>query len=226
MQEMTMQELESATEPGKMESIATAVAGRELPLLTISLLKGVIYQESDPGVWALLLKLQAAVRDAVNVLGLKLMLDEAEGYAFLRSQTDDEDENAACLPRLMARRQLSFHVSLLLALLRKKLAEFDALGGGTRLILSRDEIVDLLRLFLPESTNDVKTTNKIDTHINKIVELGFLRRLKAQSVREDTFEVQRILKAFVDAQWLSEFDQRLVEYKNRYQDEVGDGQDD
>jgi len=33
------------------------------------------------------------------------------------------------LPRLVQRRALSFPVSLLLALLRKKLAEFDA-GGG------------------------------------------------------------------------------------------------
>ena len=41
------------------------------------------------------------------------------------------------LPRLIPRRSLSFHVSLLLALLRKKLAEFDAHGGDTRLMLSR-----------------------------------------------------------------------------------------
>jgi hypothetical protein len=27
------------------------------------------------------------------------------------------------------------------------------------------------------------------------------------------FEVRRILKAFVDAQWLAEFDQRLTEYQ-------------
>ena len=57
------------------------------------------------------------------------MLDEAEGYAFLRARPHEEDDNAEKLPRLVARRPLSFPVSLLLALLRKKLAEFDA-GGG------------------------------------------------------------------------------------------------
>jgi hypothetical protein len=67
------------------------------------------------------------------------MLDEAEGYAFcVPGQDDDEDDSATRpSPRLVARRQLSYPVSLLLALLRKKLAEFDAGGGDTRLILSR-----------------------------------------------------------------------------------------
>ncbi len=53
------------------------------------------------------------------------------------------------LPRLIPRRALSFHVSLLLALLRKKLAEFDAQGGDTRLMLTREQIVEMVRVFLP-----------------------------------------------------------------------------
>ena len=56
-----------------------------LPSLVIPLLKGVLYQESDPALWSTLLELQARVRDYVAVLGLELILDEAEGYAFLRS---------------------------------------------------------------------------------------------------------------------------------------------
>ncbi len=69
------------------------------------------------------------MRDYVAVLGLELVLDEAEGYAFLRSRPGRRRDAAPKLPRLVARRPLSFPVSLLLALLRKKLAEFDA-GGG------------------------------------------------------------------------------------------------
>ena len=96
-----------------------------LPSLVIPLLKGVLYQEGNPALWSALLELQARVRDYVAVLGLELMLDEAEGYAFLRSRPEAEDEPGAGLrpPRLVARRPLSFHVSLILALLRKKLAE-------------------------------------------------------------------------------------------------------
>ena len=182
-----------------------------LSLPLIALFKGVLYQEDDPALWQSLLDLQSRVRDYLGVLGLQLILDEAEGYAYLR-QGQEEDEAApgqAALPRLIARRQLSYPVSLLLALLRKRLAESDAGSGEARLILSREQIADLLRLFLAEGSNEAKLADRIDAHIAKVVELGFLRRLRG---KDEQFEVRRILKAYVDAQWLNEFDQRLRDY--------------
>lgn len=189
------------------------IVSTDLSTLAITLLKGVIYREGDERMWGALLDLQARVRDYVSVLGLELVLDEAEGYAFLRSRPEQaEDDAAPKVPRLIARRPISFPVSLLLALLRKKLAEFDAGGGDTRLVLSREEIIELVRVFLPDSSNEAKLIDQIETHLNKIVELGFLRRLKVSS-GPSPFEVRRILKAFVDAQWLSEFDTRLAAYR-------------
>ncbi len=185
----------------------------DLSTLLVVLLKGVMYHEADERLWSVLLNLQTRVRDYVTVLGLELMLDEAEGYAFLRSRTEPaDDESTVRVPRLIARRPLSFPVSLLLALLRKKLAEFDASGGETRLVLTRDDIVELIRVFLPDSSNEARLVDQIDTHIGKVVDLGFLRRLKSSS-GPLSYEVRRILKAFVDAQWLSEFDTRLSEYR-------------
>lgn len=190
-----------------------AVSSNDLPVLIISLLKGAVYQESDPALWSFLLNLQPRVRDYVAVLGLDLVLDEAEGYAFLRSRPESDDDRGQRLPRLIARRPLSFPVSLLLALLRKKLAEFDASGGDIKLVLTQDEIVELVRVFLAESNNEAKLTDQIEVHVNKIVELGFLRRLKPSTASgngNSVFEVRRILKAFVDAQWLADFDARLA----------------
>jgi hypothetical protein len=181
-------------------------------VLIIHLLKGVLYQESDATLWNGLLQLQPRLRDYVAVMGLELVLDEAEGYAFLRGKADGDSESSARLPRLIARRPLSFPVSLLLALLRKKLAEFDASGGDTRLILSQEQIVELVRVFLPDSSNEAKLVDQIATQTNKIVDLGFLRRLKTTGGPVN-FEVRRILKAFVDAQWLAEFDARLATYQ-------------
>jgi hypothetical protein len=185
-----------------------------LPRVLIGLMRGIVYRESDASIWRDLLALQARVRDYVAVPGLELILDEAEGYAFLRTRPIAEGELE--LPRLVQRRALSFPVSLLLALLRKKLAESDAGGGeggnSSRLILTRDEIVELIRVFLPSGSNEVKLIDQVETHLNKIIELGFVRRLKAPS-GDQAYEVRRILKAFVDAQWLAEFDQRLAGYR-------------
>lgn len=181
---------------------------QQLSTVLIALFKGVVYQDAAPTTWQALLDLHARVRDYTTVLGLDLILDEAEGYAYLRHHTPAEGEPE--LPRLVPRRQLAYPVSLLLALLRKKLAEHDASGGEPRLILSRDQIVDLMRLFLPDSANEVRLVDRIDGDIKRIVELGFLRPLRGQ---EKQYEVRRILKSFVDAQWLSELEQRLAEYR-------------
>lgn len=183
----------------------------DLPAVLIPLLKGVLYREDDVSRWSTLLDLQARVRDYVAILGLELTLDEAEGYAFLRSRAESpEDEGAAKAPRLIARRPLSFPVSLLLALLRKKLAEFDAGGSGTRLIVSRDEVVEMIRVFMPQGSNEARLIDQVDTHINRIADLGFVRRLRGQA---QMIEVQRIVKAFVDGQWLAQFDERLAAYR-------------
>lgn len=184
----------------------------DLSSMVVPLLKGVFYREENQGLWLSLLHLQASVQDYVAVLGLELLLDEAEGYAFLRSRQDVEGEEAATLPRLVARRQLSYPVSLLLALLRKKLAEFDAGDGDTRLILSRDEVMELIRIFLPAGSNEAKLIDQVDATVNKIADLGFVRRLRGQ---EQMIEVRRIIKAFVDAQWLADFDERLAEYRQQ-----------
>ncbi|MDA8264568.1 MAG: DUF4194 domain-containing protein [Actinomycetota bacterium] len=169
-------------------------------------MKGPLYRDTHEKLWGLLLGTRHSVSDYVAVIGLTLVVDEAEGYAYLRSRPDDDGQE---FPRLVARRTLSFHVSLLLALLRKRLAEFDASSAEVRLILSREQIVEMLRLFLPDSTNEARLVDTIDANINRVVELGYLRRLRDEP---DRFEVRRILKAFVDGQWLSELDERLGDY--------------
>jgi len=176
----------------------------------IALMKGITSRDDDAAVWQALMELQARVREYVAVLGLELILDEAEGYAYLRQRAAAEGEPE--LARLVARRQLGYPVSLMLALLRKKLAEFDAGSGDTRLILSSEQITDMARLFLAETGNEAKLVDRIETDIKKIVEMGFLRKLRAS---EDRFEVRRILKSFVDAQWLGEFERRLAEYREK-----------
>ena len=181
----------------------------ELPLAVTQLMKGVVYRDTHERAWRYLLQLQPQVRDYVAKLGLQVVIDEAEGYAFCRQRPPDEDGEADPLPRLIPRHPLSFHLSLLLALLRKKLAEFDAQGGDTRLMLTRDQIAEMMRVFLPATSNEVRLADKIDTHISKAVSLGFLRPAKNA---EPVYEVRRILKAFVDGQWLADFDARLAEY--------------
>ena len=186
----------------------------DLSTVVVKLMKGVVYQDQDPQLWSSLLSLQTQVRDYVRVIGLELLVDEAEGYGFLKSRDEeDQDADERSVPRLIPRRRLSFAVSLLLALLRKHMAEFDSQAGETRLVVTRSELQGMVKLFLKESTNEVRIADTIDATIAKVEDLGYLRKLKQERDGvEPRFEVMRILKAFVDAQWLSEFDSRLAEY--------------
>lgn len=181
----------------------------DLPLVVTSLMKGVVYRDEQETCWRHLLHLQSQVRDHVDVLGLVVVIDETEGYAFLRSKPDDPEAEESSALRLVARRPLSFHQSLLLALLRKRLAQFDADAADTRLILSRDQIVEMLTVFMPARTTQTRMVDQIDAHIAKACELGFLRRVQGA---DGVFEVRRILKAFIDGQWLSDFEERLAQY--------------
>lgn len=179
-----------------------------LPQLLVHLLKGVLYREQTPQLWHDLLTLEAGVRDYLAVLGLDLDLDDAEGYAFVRQRDSDDAENPP--PRLVARRPLSYPVSLLCVLLRKRLLEADASGGEARTMVTRADMLDLMRTFLPETSNEARIVDKIDEHIGKVEKMGFLRELAAQP---GTYEIRRVLKAFVDGEWLADFDARLEEYR-------------
>ena len=192
--------------PTDAPELTAARTPEELPGVVTRLFRGVVYAESDEKVWQSLIALESHARDYVAVLGLDLILDESEGYAFLRSREDPEGN----LPRLIPRRKLTFDVSLLLALLRGRMLEFDTNSSELRLIMTEQEIMDMVAVFLPESSNQARVLDKVAGNIKKVVELGFLRKLRGQA---DTYEVARILKAYVDAQWLEEFDARLADYR-------------
>ncbi|WP_281175257.1 DUF4194 domain-containing protein [Methanogenium cariaci] len=92
-------------------------------------------------------------------------------------------------------------------MLFEKLIEFDMKGGdSTRLIIDREEIKDSVRIFLPEGSNEAKLTDKVDKHIKKLVDFGFLRVLSTDS---NKFEVRRILKAKISADGLQEIKAKL-----------------
>lgn len=173
----------------------------------IRLMRGVVYREIDEDTWTVLSRQNAAVRDHFATIGVDVILDDIEGYAYLRSQDESDDEEP--LPRLVRRRSLSYNLSLLLVLLRKRLAEFETSGTEGTLVLTREQIVDALRVFLTGSTNEARAVDTVDTTIRKAVELSFLRPLRGHSER---WEVRRVLKAYVDAQTMADFSAKLADY--------------
>jgi hypothetical protein len=196
------------------ETAASSGAERvRLAKVLTALYRGVLYRDDSEDIWNDLIELQPRVMDHFAAVGLSLFTVESEGFAYVRyprSAPNVKDGDGSEIPRLVAKRPLTYQTSLLLALLRKRLAEFDAGGEGTRLIMTRDEILDMVGIFLPESGNEAKIMDSMEKNINRIKEMGFVRQLKNQA---NVYEVRGIIKAFVDAEWLDVFEKQLGEYR-------------
>jgi len=175
----------------------------------ISLFKGVL-TSAKTELWKLLVQYEPDIKKYFSVVGLEVYIDPVEKFAFLKEKDrfEEEEEN---YPRLIEKRPISYHVTLLCVLLRKRLLEADAAGGETRVILNRDQIIDMLKIFLPESTNETRIIANIDSYINKIVDYGFLRQLKS-SEDQDVYEINRVLIARVRADELQYIEGKLKEH--------------
>ena len=170
----------------------------------ITLLKGLVSRGKDEILWQVIVGERAALADYFKRLGLVLIVDEVDEYAYLQ-----QEENTG-LPRLVQRYPLSYPVSMLLVELRKALGRMDTASGDTRAVLTFADIMRRMEPFLPVPANEMKYRQTIEHIINQVVQLGFLLKLKD---KEESYEVRPVLRRFVDAQWLSEFADKLAEYE-------------
>ncbi|MDR3023504.1 DUF4194 domain-containing protein [Chryseobacterium sp.] len=172
----------------------------------IALLKGIVYSHQKE-TWENLLQYEADVKKYFVPIGRELFLDKSEGYAFLRPKKWEDGEKA--LPALSDKRPLNFMTSLICIVLRKFLLEHDAQGGSVRSIISEQEIINRVKVFLPNANDEAKQQEKINTAINKVVDIGFLRKLEDQ---EKNYEIHRIIKGFVNADVIDETLQKFRNY--------------
>jgi hypothetical protein len=218
-----------------MSKLRSKVETSPLSSVLIKLLQGFLLQE-DKLTWETLLSQQIAVRDFFSTLGLYLHLDEREGYAFLRSLPEGAIEDGKITHEsamgdlqkedlvekkkltLMRRVPLSFEVSLLCVLLREAMDHFDVtVRDDHRLIMTRTEIYDLLRLYFPERSDETKLIKRWDNVINKVIDLGFIRALKSDATR---IEVLRIIKAMIDVERVQTMKRNMQQYVQNMQEEL------
>jgi len=175
----------------------------------ILLLKGILYKkEHEKEFFELVNNSFGAISDYFETIGLEVVVDENDGYAYLKNRVEEDGEES--LPKLIASRELSFKVSLLCVILREKIAEFEMQSDNEIAIVTSEELVERLLVFLENEFNEIKIKKEIETTIKRVEDLGFLKKIKD---KDGVFEIKPSIKAFVDAQWLDEFDKRLKEYK-------------
>ena len=169
-----------------------------------------IYRE-DESLWEALRGERDAIAHYFRQIGQEVVVDEAEGYAFLRQI---EVEGGESVPRIGRRQSLGYTATLLLVCLREELARFDASAGdSTRLVLTRQQLRELVSQFVRETNNQIRDIRRIDTAIGRLEELAFLRAFGPPEA--ETFEVMRILKARFGPAELEEVRSRLTSHVER-----------
>ena len=178
---------------------------QEYSLSLITLLKGILYNEKKDA-WENLIRCEPEVKKHFSTIALDVYIDKSEGYAYLQQKAIEEEME---MPKLAEKRQLNFFTSLLCIVLRKYLLEQDAEGGTVRAIITQQEIINRMKIFLPSASDEAKQQDKIITTINKVIDIGFLRKLEDNS---NNYEIHRIIKGFVNADVIDDTLKKLEAY--------------
>ena len=173
----------------------------------IVLLKGIVNEASDVRIWNTILEQQVYIEDYVSKIGLQLIISNQDGYAYL-TQIDYREEQKP-LPRLVTKRQLKYLTSLILVLLRKELIEMNKNSELGRYVISKTSIIEKVLPYLKDTNDEAKQRKEIETEINAIEKMGFIRLIKNSN---DDYEIIPLLRTFIDAQWLQDFDEKLKAY--------------
>lgn len=169
--------------------------------VVVRLLGGELY-ETDK-LWADLIEYRIPIGQYFARIGLEVIIDQRDGFAFLRQSELDESGRTI---GLIKRTPLSYEVTLLLVLLRELLENYELQDTTSpACFISHRKIRDELELYFRESANKMKLLRQLDRYIKQIVELGFLRVVQdAPNPDERQYEIRRIIKAKITPDVLEE----------------------
>ncbi len=181
---------------------------REWSIAAVRLLQGVIYADEDR-VWNILLSSRSQIETFVARLGLTLVVDEAEGYAYVRQWGEDECPSGyEQLPKLVRRSQLGYAPTMLAVLFRDELRRFEEDDlHNERCVVEIEAIFDQWKAFFPAQYDEVRQRKDFSAALHKLDDLGFVRKF---ADNPEAWEVRRILKAKLPASELEALKQQLA----------------
>ncbi len=181
---------------------------RERGIAAVRLLQGVIYEE-DEETWGILTSHESDLSDYFCEIGLTLVIDRAEGMAYLRQLGDDErTAGYERLPRLFKKTALGYEATLLCVLLRDEYRRFEEEDlDNERCVVEAESLFELWKTFFPESSDEVQLRRRLLTMFKQLEKLKFVRKLTAEA---DSWEIRKLLKARIPIDELERLRQRLT----------------
>lgn len=167
----------------------------EYELALKGLIKGAVYRE-DAIAWGQVIAFTGAIRSFFEKLSLDVLIDEQEGFAFLKSITSEENPASG----LVVRRALSRNATALCVLLREELHAWERSEREDQAcVFTRKQIREKMLPFVRLAEDDSKFHSLVDSAISQACETQLLRQVNAEKIsdrRDDhQFQIQRIIKA-------------------------------
>ncbi len=171
---------------------------KKFALCCRTLVNGPIDRERQEDIYNDTLLLKDRLSEYFLPLGMCLYLDDNLGYAHLFSPPKSEED---LLPRVSGNRPMKYAPTVLCVIVRKAFDDHYAKVSGERLLLSREEILRQMTPYLSFLKDDVRKAKTVNGAIEKLEEYGLIKTVKKES---DLFEVQKIVKSALGADWLGE----------------------
>jgi len=174
----------------------------ELPLITnhpdwqhgaVHLLQGPVFEHQGER-WRRVINGRREIDGYFRQIGLRVMVDAMEGYAYLEQVPEDELRD---LPRIIQRRPLSYGATLYGLFLRQELDRALKEDPATlRVKRTLRQIRALVAEFFPASNNESKDRTVASNYLYELGTLGFVRRQSGTGDLNDVeYELTRLLRA-------------------------------
>lgn len=172
----------------------------ESSIAAVRLLQGAVYGD-EAKTWDLVLSHRSRLENYFGRVGLALVIDEPEGFAYLRQLEEEElPEGYDRLPKLIRKNRLGYDVTLFCVLLRDELRRFEEQNvDSDRCILDSSGLFARLCELLPDNEDDVRKRKRFEHLLVRAQELGFLRKLPTAP---PAYEIRRLIKARITAERL------------------------
>lgn len=176
---------------------------------TQELLKyGLLEAQQKPNLYKTAITQQDAVNQILEPLDLRLKIDDIRGLAFvIVSESFSTEENDSWSHPLIRRQRLTVEQSLLLAILRQIYAahEQEAGVGTGNAVVSLDDLLPLLKLYLGESGSDTKDQK----HLHNLLENLKVHGIISEIDDKDQFTIRPIITHLASPETLQSLLQHL-----------------
>lgn len=169
-------------------------------------------------IFELICRYQDALRNHLENMYLRLVIDERYGVAFIANaqNPEDEDDDGESV-RLISRRTLTLYDTLLILVLRKYFQDRET-QGEHKIIIDIETVEAGMSPFLPLTNSTRSDRKQLVTSLKRMIEKRILVVVRGS---EERFEISPLIRHVVSAEFLQHM---LNEYQRLADEQSGDEQ--